>query len=532
MPARSTRHELALLAAPSIVSGQATLSGAGALSANRRSIVRGDNNFTTAADRGQGTLSAVGVRAVVGQGRGWTTSDQATGGTGWIGQPGSTPYIDNGAIGYVRAIGAAHLGATGLLTAAGTKLWSPIRTLVEGFDGPAIDSARWPSGSNAYIEGGRLVLPVTLLAPSSSIGGNDVVGPFWRLRGSQIVLRVWAPDVYPGFDGTFVSFQLIAEDSSQRLGWIVRRADGKIAYQQSAPDGSVSAYSEETYDPVAHAWWRVREASGNVFVETSADATAWDLKLTYATPLGADSVWLALGAEMWGVEEEAVLVDFINQTIGAVAFSGAGSLSASGTVVHPKFSTLVDDFATAIDYAKWPFHFRDDWEAGRAKLPIQSGSSGSYIGQNATSGPFHDLTGSSIFAKLEIPPTPASNRTMTFAVNRVGGYTTAARFTRDRFGSLIPNQLVSSATTDSLSLPYDPVAHAWLRFREAGGTLYWDVSPDGSSWTNLLSAPLRFDATQMHAAFNPISTNEAVPTSWVYVDNVNTFVEARVLTVV
>ncbi|MCX5598429.1 hypothetical protein OOK29_09790 [Streptomyces phaeochromogenes] len=35
---------------------------------------------------------------------------------------------------------------------------------------------------------------------------------------------------------------------------------------------------------------------------------------------------------------------------------------------------------------------------------------------------------------------------------------------------------------------YSPTDHAWLRVREAGGTTYWDASPDGSTWTNLRSA--------------------------------------------
>ncbi|MCX5601607.1 hypothetical protein OOK29_25995 [Streptomyces phaeochromogenes] len=34
------------------------------------------------------------------------------------------------------------------------------------------------------------------------------------------------------------------------------------------------------------------------------------------------------------------------------------------------------------------------------------------------------------------------------------------------------------------AIPYDPVAHAYVRIREAGGVLYWDTSPDGSAWTN------------------------------------------------
>ncbi|MFC8277189.1 hypothetical protein ACFUJR_32595 [Streptomyces sp. NPDC057271] len=35
---------------------------------------------------------------------------------------------------------------------------------------------------------------------------------------------------------------------------------------------------------------------------------------------------------------------------------------------------------------------------------------------------------------------------------------------------------------------YDPVAHAWLRLREDGGTLYWEAATDGTTWTVLRSA--------------------------------------------
>jgi hypothetical protein len=32
---------------------------------------------------------------------------------------------------------------------------------------------------------------------------------------------------------------------------------------------------------------------------------------------------------------------------------------------------------------------------------------------------------------------------------------------------------------------YDPTAHAWVRLRESGGFLFWDVSPDGFNWTQI-----------------------------------------------
>jgi hypothetical protein len=38
-------------------------------------------------------------------------------------------------------------------------------------------------------------------------------------------------------------------------------------------------------------------------------------------------------------------------------------------------------------------------------------------------------------------------------------------------------------------VPYDPAAHRWLRLSEWTGTTFWEVSPDGSTWTVLHQAP-------------------------------------------
>ena len=41
-----------------------------------------------------------------------------------------------------------------------------------------------------------------------------------------------------------------------------------------------------------------------------------------------------------------------------------------------------------------------------------------------------------------------------------------------------------SGTSSDTTIPYDSVAHAWWRIREASGTVYWDTSPDSVNWTN------------------------------------------------
>lgn len=35
------------------------------------------------------------------------------------------------------------------------------------------------------------------------------------------------------------------------------------------------------------------------------------------------------------------------------------------------------------------------------------------------------------------------------------------------------------------SMTYSAVTHAWWRIRESAGSIFWDTSPDGSTWTNL-----------------------------------------------
>ena len=46
------------------------------------------------------------------------------------------------------------------------------------------------------------------------------------------------------------------------------------------------------------------------------------------------------------------------------------------------------------------------------------------------------------------------------------------------------------------SATYVPATHRWLRIREAGGTLYWDTSPDGTTWAlfHSLAAPFAVTA--------------------------------------
>jgi hypothetical protein len=60
----------------------------------------------------------------------------------------------------------------------------------------------------------------------------------------------------------------------------------------------------------------------------------------------------------------------------------------------------------------------------------------------------------------------------------------------------------ANCTSDgySVSASYDPVNHAFLRIREDSGTVYWETSPDGVTWTGFGSdadASVGFDLTSV-----------------------------------
>ncbi|HEX6042577.1 vanadium-dependent haloperoxidase [Longimicrobium sp.] len=52
---------------------------------------------------------------------------------------------------------------------------------------------------------------------------------------------------------------------------------------------------------------------------------------------------------------------------------------------------------------------------------------------------------------------------------------------------------VSGAGTTLGTVPYDAALHRWLRIREANGTVFYEMSPDGASWTLLATSDDLFD---------------------------------------
>ena len=160
---------------------------------------------------------------------------------------------------------------------------------------------------------------------------------------------------------------------------------------------------------------------------------------------------------------------------------GQGPASAASTSITPNasFSSLVDNFNGTL--ALWPSGSASTTLVnGRARIVCDTGY------QSLQSAAVYSLAGSAVSAQVFAPAaggavtdadvsmnvnSTTAGTALTIGINRVTGNITFSSQT----GYYDPN---------SFAMPYDPIAHLWLRIRESAGTIYWETSPDGFTWTN------------------------------------------------
>ena len=151
----------------------------------------------------------------------------------------------------------------------------------------------------------------------------------------------------------------------------------------------------------------------------------------------------------------------------------------------PLLDTLTDDFDSAIvDTGKWPDNYNTAGPApaqpaGRAVVPCTTGYAAYASGTSYTLADSHALVemyppaaggaAAEAWSQLLITSSTAGTDAI-MEVNAVSG---------------LLNMAVRASYFDpgALTLAYDPDDHRWLRIREDAGTLSWETSGDGLTWT-------------------------------------------------
>lgn len=195
-------------------------------------------------------------------------------------------------------------------------------------------------------------------------------------------------------------------------------------------------------------------------------------------------------------------------------------LAITYSVPLPKIETLTDTFDTTVDKAgKWPWSSAETvWDAGRAKIPVTT----AYFALSTDGAGAYDLTGSSLYARIYPPPVGSGSLSRETLMEVIRGGVSNDKLAILVSGtSLSARRTVGGVLTEGPWTTYDPVAHAWWRIRESGGTTYMDTSPDGVTWTNFWSVANGFAVTNVWVKINSgyWGTETA---SDAFIDNVNT----------
>ncbi|MFE7233895.1 hypothetical protein ACFVAF_25160 [Streptomyces sp. NPDC057596] len=147
----------------------------------------------------------------------------------------------------------------------------------------------------------------------------------------------------------------------------------------------------------------------------------------------------------------------------------------------PALATIVDDFdAGAINTSLWTGNYGTiSQTGGRARVTCTTTYSA------FASAAAYTLAGSSVYVRV-YPPAAGGATTSAFALAAVlsgTGGTEAGIQINAATGKIRFQSNVDYWDAAAVELTYDPAAHAYVRLSEAGGTLTWSTSPDGTAWT-------------------------------------------------
>ncbi|TVL89757.1 hypothetical protein [Streptomyces sp. SAJ15] len=138
---------------------------------------------------------------------------------------------------------------------------------------------------------------------------------------------------------------------------------------------------------------------------------------------------------------------------------------------------LVDDFDdNVIDTELWAHNFGTVTEAGgRARVACDSGFNAYSSSRSWT------LANSKVHVRV-YPAIGATAAAQVLVMSGIVGTDIGFEINTD-IGVLAMFSRVGWGDPDAVYIVFNATDHAWLRLRENAGTVYWETSPDGSTWT-------------------------------------------------
>ncbi|MFF2502198.1 LamG-like jellyroll fold domain-containing protein [Streptomyces sp. NPDC058067] len=211
----------------------------------------------------------------------------------------------------------------------------PLSQLGDAFDDGVPDSSLWTTAGGAAEPDGRMRLPATPGVTSRYTSIRE-----WKLAGSSLAAKFATAPAAGSSSSASVSMYIYSATSGTRLRWFYNALTNELRAlnEVGSTDGSPTVLA---YNPIQHAWLRIRESGGTVYFETSGDGFGWTVRRALATPawVGTDTVQVEFAAFRSGGTADYAEFDLV------------------GASIRPRFYGMVNE---------WPV----EWEGLYSKVQI------------------------------------------------------------------------------------------------------------------------------------------------------------------
>lgn len=176
---------------------------------------------------------------------------------------------------------------------AGAPLSDPpaspaITTLTDAFTGTTLNTTKWVKFGTASQTAQNGVLTITPKANATGYHGITSK-QYYELKSNAVFVKVQQTTTA----NVAAETQLIAElDSKNRI--VIMRGKNGLVLRRTV--NGVNSDTTVTYNATNMLWWRIREAAGTVYLETSANATTWTTRRSFAKPFDLSQVKVSLSA--------------------------------------------------------------------------------------------------------------------------------------------------------------------------------------------------------------------------------------------
>lgn len=382
-------------------------------------------------------------------------------------------------------------------------------TLIDNFNDNSLDSGLWTNWGGANVTEQNQRLETVGSTVASDYFGIDSAG-FYTLVGSYAFCQL----VDKGADHASRVVQPVGlnRNADNTVYWEYN--NGFLRCWKQVATTYTQVGTDLAYNSTNHKYLRLREASGTVYWDYSADGVNWSNHASETVANLFNMTGLSVTTGLVGNEATVTSASYAHfdnfNVIPSVSTSSTRAAKITGKdtstsnrlakLAGKETSTasraakllaggataiLTDDFADGIlDSSKWPAL----QQGGNITGSETNGTIEFVLPASAASGDYgalrshhaYNLVGSHVFAHIDSVPNPATNADMSLLVD-TGITDNWLRWVYE--AGTIYAQYNEGAGIQTLgTVPFSDATRFW-RLREASGTVYFDTSPDGVNWT-------------------------------------------------